>query len=444
MNPRNLELAILKAIARVTSDDWLPCSIGDLRLRMREIESEAINASINNIAEAAVFLLEQGYILLGKREDGGKRLPFDLQRQSDEGYISNFFGRGSFELRLTHEGRKHISEGEKNAPRDEAQDRRFARLAIEEARKSVSENDERVHPRVGAVVVKDGRVLSTAHRGEQPGNHAEFVALEKKLPDDAVAGATVYTTLEPCTTRNHPKIPCAERLIERKVARVVIGMLDPDDRISGKGVRKLRKAGIETVLFPHDLAMEVEELNREFTRSCEENVRREVGSVNMELWKEVAGLRTEIAEFKQSVETREKERAEFENLPVSFAFDQGSPGNYSGSFKNDSKYRVSVQTIQILRGDTNHESPLTEPVKPRPTDDWIVEPGQSKTLFWGPQHDPINMLRSLLHSLGSNFLQGKVFPIAVSVVFTAEGKSLSKKFIRHVLVQGNQLLTWGP
>jgi pyrimidine deaminase RibD-like protein len=97
------------------------------------------------------------------------------------------------------------------------------------------------------------------------GNHAEFVALEEKLSDEAVAGATVYTTLEPCTTRTHPKIPCAERLIERKVARVVIGMLDPDDRISGKGVRKLRKAGIETVLFPHALVMEVEELHRLFT-----------------------------------------------------------------------------------------------------------------------------------------------------------------------------------
>lgn len=58
-------------------------------------------------------------------------------------------------------------------------DSKFMRLAIEEARKSVSENDNRVHPKVGAVVVKDGQVLSTAYRGEQPGNHAEYVALEK-------------------------------------------------------------------------------------------------------------------------------------------------------------------------------------------------------------------------------------------------------------------------
>lgn len=64
----------------------------------------------------------------------------------------------------------------------ERDDRRFARLAIEEARKSVPE-DERIHPRVGIVVVKDGRVLATAHRGEFRQCHGEFVALEKKLAD---------------------------------------------------------------------------------------------------------------------------------------------------------------------------------------------------------------------------------------------------------------------
>jgi pyrimidine deaminase RibD-like protein len=153
----------------------------------------------------------------------------------------------------------------------ESDDRKFARLAIEEARKSVSESDGKPHPKVGAIVVKNGKVLSTAHRGELPANHAEYIALEKKLSDEAVAGATVYTTLEPCTTRNHPKIPCASRLVERKVARVVVGMLDPDERITGRGWRKLRSAGIVVESFPSDLVPEVEELNREFTRFCEQN-----------------------------------------------------------------------------------------------------------------------------------------------------------------------------
>ena len=161
----------------------------------------------------------------------------------------------------------------------ENDDRRFARLAIEEARKSVPE-DERIHPRVGVVVVKDGRVLATAHRGEFPQCHGEFIALEKKLADVSLAGSTVYTTLEPCTSRNHPKVPCAVRLAERKVARVVIGMLDPDNRISGRGQRALRKAGIATGLFDHDLMTEIEELNRDFIREKEASDHRVDASDN--------------------------------------------------------------------------------------------------------------------------------------------------------------------
>lgn len=150
---------------------------------------------------------------------------------------------------------------------DAVGDHKLARMAIDQARKSVTEGDSRSHPLVGAVVVKNGQVLTVAHRGETgPGNHAEFIALEKKLADVSIAGATVYTTLEPCTTRNHPKVPCAERLIARKVARVVIGMLDPDERIRGLGQMRLREANIETQFFPHDLMSEVEELNREFIR----------------------------------------------------------------------------------------------------------------------------------------------------------------------------------
>jgi len=151
----------------------------------------------------------------------------------------------------------------------QSEDRKFARLAIEEARRSVAEDDGRPHPLVGAIVVKNGEVLAIAHRGEGEGDHAEYIALEKRLPDAAVAGSTIYTTLEPCTTRNHPKIPCVDRLIERRVGRVVIGMLDPDPRITGRGQRKLRKANIITDLFPHDLMAEVEDLNREFTRALE-------------------------------------------------------------------------------------------------------------------------------------------------------------------------------
>jgi pyrimidine deaminase RibD-like protein len=151
-------------------------------------------------------------------------------------------------------------------PPSAIEDRKFAQLAIEEARKSVPEGDGRSHPKVGAVVIKGNQVIAQAHRGEIPGCHAEYIALERKLADDSLIGTTVYTTLEPCTARNHPKVPCARRIVERKVNRVVIGMLDPNPSITGRGQLMLRDANIMTDLFPHDLMSEVEELNRDFTR----------------------------------------------------------------------------------------------------------------------------------------------------------------------------------
>lgn len=145
-------------------------------------------------------------------------------------------------------------------------DRDAILLAVSEAQKSTAE-DDRPHPKVGVAIVHDNKIIASAHRGEIPGAHAEYVALEGKLRDQVVAGCTVYTTLEPCTTRNHPKVPCAQRLVERRVGRVVIGMFDPNPVIHGRGLDVLREGGIAVQLFPDDLMNQAEELNRDFKRS---------------------------------------------------------------------------------------------------------------------------------------------------------------------------------
>ncbi len=194
------------------------------------------------------------------------QLPGLLRRIGTDSHAALLEGRSILaKQRATLSNPRSVAPGVAGSDRND-DDRRFAMMAIEEAKKSIPE-DDRPHPKVGAVVVKDGTVLAKAHRGESPKSHAEYIALEQRLAEDLIAGATVYTTLEPCTTRKHPKIPCAQRLVERRLARVLIGMLDPNPDIRGLGEQLLNDAGIETQLFPRDLRSQVEEMNRDFIRA---------------------------------------------------------------------------------------------------------------------------------------------------------------------------------
>jgi pyrimidine deaminase RibD-like protein len=145
-------------------------------------------------------------------------------------------------------------------------DRAFCEKAVELAKKSVAE-DTRQHPKVGVVVVKDGKVLATGHRGESgKGDHGEYCAL-KKLSGDVdnvdLNGCTVYTTLEPCSKRSPPKKACADRLINAKVTRVVYGLADKDESVYGHV--SLAEAGIAVALFPQDLIDELQALNKEWS-----------------------------------------------------------------------------------------------------------------------------------------------------------------------------------
>lgn len=150
--------------------------------------------------------------------------------------------------------------------------RKCIELAIAEARRTPAEN-RHLHPMVAAVAAMQGTILGTAFRGETgPGEHAEYILLDRKLGMVSLAGATVYTAVEPCTTRHHAKVSCAQRLIDRRIAKVFIGMLDPNPYLAGRSILLFREAGIDTAFFPHDLGVQVEELNRTFIAASKDSM----------------------------------------------------------------------------------------------------------------------------------------------------------------------------
>jgi diaminohydroxyphosphoribosylaminopyrimidine deaminase / 5-amino-6-(5-phosphoribosylamino)uracil reductase len=97
------------------------------------------------------------------------------------------------------------------------------------------------NPRVGCVLVKDGRIVGEGWHERAGGPHAEVVALT--AAGSNTRGATAYVSLEPCSHHGRTP-PCADALIAANVARVVAAMQDPNPQVEGSGLRKLREAGI--------------------------------------------------------------------------------------------------------------------------------------------------------------------------------------------------------
>jgi len=134
-----------------------------------------------------------------------------------------------------------------------------------QAARLCSLEDGQARPKVAALLARGVEVLGAAYRGEMgPGEHAEFTLLEKKLAAMDLRGSTLFTTLEPCTTRNHPKQPCADRIAGRGIQRVIVGMLDPNPAIYEQGVARLRQADIAVSYFPNDLRAQLREMKTAF------------------------------------------------------------------------------------------------------------------------------------------------------------------------------------
>lgn len=118
-------------------------------------------------------------------------------------------------------------------------DQDYMRQAIMLARKG--EGWTSPNPMVGAVIVKNGRIIGEGYHARWGGLHAERNALASLT--EPAEGATLYVTLEPCCHYGKTP-PCTEALLEHKIARVVIGSRDPDPRVAGKGAQILKAAGV--------------------------------------------------------------------------------------------------------------------------------------------------------------------------------------------------------
>jgi len=135
----------------------------------------------------------------------------------------------------------------------------WMKRAVEEARKG--EGKTAPNPPVGAVLVRDGEIIGRGYHHAAGMPHAEVEAFNDCLGRAtasrlAAQGATLYVTLEPCSTQGRTP-PCTERIIKEKVAKVVIGALDPNPCHAGRGVNILRKAGINVTVLNDEACLEL-------------------------------------------------------------------------------------------------------------------------------------------------------------------------------------------
>lgn len=130
-------------------------------------------------------------------------------------------------------------------------------MAIELAKKGAGGVNP--NPMVGAVVVKNGKVIGRGYHKFFGGPHAEVYALEEAGKE--AEGATIYVTLEPCSHYGKTP-PCAKKIIDMGIKKCFIGSSDPNPKVAGRGVAMLKEAGIEVV--ENVLKEECDEINQVF------------------------------------------------------------------------------------------------------------------------------------------------------------------------------------
>ena len=140
-------------------------------------------------------------------------------------------------------------------------DKKYMQRCIQLARNGWQ--NAKPNPMVGAVVVSGGRIIGEGYHVRCGEGHAEVNCLAAVKPADEslLHESTLYVSLEPCSHVGRTP-PCADLIIQKGVPRVVVGCIDPFDKVQGRGIRKLQEAGVEVVVGV--LENECRELNKRF------------------------------------------------------------------------------------------------------------------------------------------------------------------------------------
>ncbi|MCX7882750.1 MAG: bifunctional diaminohydroxyphosphoribosylaminopyrimidine deaminase/5-amino-6-(5-phosphoribosylamino)uracil reductase RibD [Brevinematales bacterium] len=164
------------------------------------------------------------------------------------------------------------------------QDKNFFSLALSLAQGAKGYTSP--NPAVGCVIVKNNHIIGQGATQPWGKSHAEIVALQQA--GKKARGATVYVTLEPCVWYAGKRTPsCTDALIAAGVTKVYIGSLDPNPAVKGKGIEKLRQAGIEVVMA-NDFHREILDLNQDFSKYIQTGLPYVIGKYAMTLDGQIA------------------------------------------------------------------------------------------------------------------------------------------------------------
>lgn len=184
--------------------------------------------------------------------------------------------------------------------------RKYMKQAIEVMNSSVQEaRDDKVSPKVGAILLKPYGTVETAFRGEyREGDHAEYTLLDRINRQSKLDDCLLFVTLEPCAkgARNHPKMSCSERIVNARIKKIWIGIEDPDPTVDRKGIKYLIDNGVEVTMFDADLQKLIRKSNKKFIEQAEERAKQAIEEKVDDVLtnKEKIEIKSQLEDFSES------------------------------------------------------------------------------------------------------------------------------------------------